>query len=409
VKVGKASETIFGKAAVCAALLTLGTALPSAADCTEDLPWLAKRARVLSPADTLPQWGYGYAKLREDLDQWARNPLVRIDSIGATVQGRAIWSVNITEGADSVGRPGDASWRKRRVFVHARTHPAEVQAHHVAVEMIKFLLDSSDLARDIRREYIFNIVPMYNPDGVEMMHPRENANKIDIESNWNKPTLEIEVRSLKKHFEFLQSGPVPVEVALNLHSDQYLCFFFFHQPGGTSPAFADMEKDFIGKVQGHFPGGIKDWSFMTSWPNATGTQYPEGFWWTTQRERVMALTYEDTNCPGAGGYDSTGRALVRGAVDYLRPRIAGLLRFAREETRLLRVGGGWRLSGADREGFSAWSLRGADGRLLAGGRIGSDGAFIPAAAAASRPAILVLSGPANSKPKSVLLPAAAAP
>lgn len=274
--------------AASSALLSL-LAAPAGADCNEDLPWLAKQARVLAPADTLPQWGYGYAKLREDLDAWARHPLVKVDSIGSTVQGRAIWSLTITEGADSLGRPGDAGWRKRRVFVHARTHPAEVQSHYVAVEMIKFLLDSTALAREIRKEFIFNIVPMYNPDGVEMMHPRENANKIDIESNWNKPTLEVEVRSLKRHFETLMAGPIPVEVALNLHSDQFLCtrFFFFHQAGGTSPAFVDMEKDFIGKVQGHFPGGIKDWSFQTSWPIATGTQYPEGFWWMNHREKVM--------------------------------------------------------------------------------------------------------------------------
>jgi hypothetical protein len=306
-------------------LLAWAGSMTAHADCTEPEIPLARHAAFTLPAvqgaDTA-HWGYGYDSLLKDLAEWKQSPYVKVDSIGATVQGRALWSLTITEGKDSVGKPQDANWRKRRVFIHARTHPAEVQAFHIADALIGRLLDSSAASREIRRDFIFNIVPMYNPDGVELDLARQNANKIEIESNWNKDTLQPEVAALKRHFQFLMTTPVPVEVALNLHSDQFNCtrFFFFHEAGGTSPAYVDLEKDFIGKVRAHFASGIEDWHFIKSWATATGTQYPEGFWWVNHREKVMALTYEDANCPGAGMFDSTAQALLLGSVDYLKAR-----------------------------------------------------------------------------------------
>ncbi len=56
---------------------------------------------------------------------------------------------------------------------------------------------------------MFNIIPMYNPDGVELGYGRENANGVDIESNWDKPVLEPEVQVLKGLFEKFMAEPNP--------------------------------------------------------------------------------------------------------------------------------------------------------------------------------------------------------
>src|SRR5918997_510551 len=66
------------------------------------------------------------------------------------------------------------------------------------------------------------------------------------------------------------------------------------------------------------PGGIREWHFVQSWENSTPPQYPESFWWFNYREKVMALTYEDANCPGAAEFERTARALIHGSADYLR-------------------------------------------------------------------------------------------
>ncbi|MCI0691821.1 hypothetical protein L0337_07415 [candidate division KSB1 bacterium] len=72
-----------------------------------------------------------------------------------------------------------------RIWMHARTHPSEVQGWWVTDEMIKLLLGETSLARLLRERCLFNIMPMYNPDGVELGLARENAHGVDIESNWN--------------------------------------------------------------------------------------------------------------------------------------------------------------------------------------------------------------------------------
>jgi hypothetical protein len=322
-------------------------------------------------ADSTNRWGYGYDSLLKDLDLLRRLPFVKVDSIGASVQGRAIWMITISDSSDSLGPAADPSLRKHRIMIHARTHPAEVQAHYVAMGAIRQLLDTGLAAEELRSAYIFNIIPMYNPDGVELGHSRLNANLVDLESNWNKPDLEPEVVVLKRTFEAFQAGAIPVEVALNLHSDQYLCsrFFFFHKAAGTSQAYEDLERNFIAGVRTHFPGGIEDWSYYPSWTDGFKSQYPESFWWTTEREKVLALTYEDTNCPNASGFDSTGRALALGAADYIKGRIlAGVRRLAHSVSHVLLSAEGVRVS-AEFPG-SHWELRDVQGRRLAAGDLG---------------------------------------
>ena len=50
----------------------------------------------LPPADlsyaSAPGWGYGYDSLLADLQRWRTSPFATLDSIGATVLNRAIWS-----------------------------------------------------------------------------------------------------------------------------------------------------------------------------------------------------------------------------------------------------------------------------------------------------------------------------
>ncbi len=262
-------------------------------------------------ADSTNGWGYRYSALLQDLNLWKQSPYVHVDSIGASRQKRALWMITLTNGTET---------GKQRIFIHARTHPAEVQAFYVTREMIRFLLDTNAVATQIRKEFVFHIIPMYNPDGVELGYGRLNGNRVDIESNWDKTVLEPEVIALKAKFTELMGKSNPIRVALNMHADQVNCtrFFFYHDPVATSQNYGVLERNFIGGVQTYFPTGIRPWNYLVSWSDGFKTQYPESFWWMNYHESVMALTYEDTNCPDAGKFDSTGRAITLGAVDYVR-------------------------------------------------------------------------------------------
>lgn len=355
-------------------------------------------------SDSTNGWGYGYDSLLRDLDVWRGHRTVGLDSIGATLQGRAIWMVTISDSTDSLVVTALRDGPKKRIVFHARTHPAEVQSQRIANEAVRFLLDSTELAGRLRREFIFHIVPMYNPDGVEIGHPRWNANGIDLESNWNKPALQPETKALKARFEQMMAGTIPVEVALNLHSDQYNCtrFFFMHDVGGTSAAFVELEKKFIAGIQANaLSGWFEDWDFIQSWVNATGTQYAEGFWWVNHREDVMAMTYEDANCTGADGFDTTARALVLGAVDYTKTKSVAVRPGVR--SRIPGVAferGGIRLAAASVG--AAWEILDATGRRILAGTIGPNGAFVSWSQVPATTGFVVVRG--GSSIRSVRLP-----
>ena len=257
-------------------------------------------------------WGYSYDSLITDIDHWIESPYVAIDSIGASVQKRAIWQLTITDfdsGAEN----------RHTVFIHARTHPGEVQSWWVTDEIIKLLLSEQELAKQLRRNCNFYILPMYNPDGVELEYPRENANGIDIESNWDEDPGEPEVQVLRDRFTELMDSDAPIEIALNMHS-AYRClrYFVYHDQVGTSLAFTEMEQSFIEGIRYYFLTGIQPWHYYISWTSGTPTYYPESWFWLNYQEAVIALTYEDMNCEQAGEYDHTASALLNGIADYLK-------------------------------------------------------------------------------------------
>ena len=256
-------------------------------------------------------WGYSYDSLLVDLEEWSSSPYITIDSLGASVQNRALWQLTIT--SDDTIHTG-----KQTVFFHARTHPNEVQSFWVTDQVITQLTAETEFAEMMRKNCVFYVIPMYNPDGVELEYPRQNANGIDIESNWDDLVLEPEVQVLKARFEELMGSGSPIKVAMNMHSayGQHR-YFWCHDSVGTSPEYLFLEQEYIEGVRYYYPNGIEPWNFAVSWTSGTSLQYPESWFWLNHQEAVMALTYEDWNNAAAGNFDLTANALLRGIADYL--------------------------------------------------------------------------------------------
>ncbi len=256
-------------------------------------------------------WGYSYDSLLNDLTKWESSDYVIVNSIGLSTLDRELYELTITD-------CGIPDTEKHRIYIHARTHPGEIQSFEVTNEIINLLLNDTEIGNFLRTRCIFHIIPMYNPDGVELEYARENANGIDIESNWNKVPGEIEVVNLRNRFSELMQEDNPIEIALNMHS-AYACkrYFVFHHPYGTSAVYSNMQQDFIASVRSHFIDGIEPYNYYISWSNGTPDRYPESWWWLNHAEEVMALTYEDMNCASAGFYEKTAYAILHGISDYL--------------------------------------------------------------------------------------------
>lgn len=255
-------------------------------------------------------WGYGRDALLADLQRWSLSPMLRIDVIGSSVQGRPLYHMVMTNPASQL--------RKKRIWIHARTHPNESESSLVAQAIVDELLGGSALGSLLLDHAYVHVLPMLNIDGVELQYPRENANGIDIESNWSAASPEPEVEALRRHLTALMNSSAPVDVALNLHS-AWDCkrYFVYHAEAGTSELFARQEQRFIGYARARFPGGIEPYDYFVSWTGGTPDRYPESWFWLNHGDRVMALTYEDMNCAAAGDFDRTARALLGAAGDHL--------------------------------------------------------------------------------------------
>ncbi len=257
---------------------------------------------------------YSYDSLLVDLELWRLSEYVKIDSIGLSVQGRPLWQLTISNDPNNVAG-------KRTVHIHARTHPQETEGFYVTEEMIEILLSETEFAQTARANCVFYVIPMFNPDGVELNLPRRNANNVDLEANWNTFPHQPEVAALKARFTQLMASPNPIEVMLNMHSSS-LCtrYFVYHHENGTSANFALLQQQFINGVRSYFPNAIEPYNYFVSWTSGTALQYPESWCWLNHGENIMALTYEDKyrpSCSNTGKYDSTANAILRGVLDYM--------------------------------------------------------------------------------------------
>lgn len=350
-------------------IVTFVVLLTERAHATEEYQWEGlSKAAVSTCSLSTNGWGYNTDSLNLDIARWAPYPWVQVDSIGHSVQARPIYMLTITNSETPATKRTSQPYAKPRIFIHARTHPWEVQSSWVVNKIIEFIIDTTQTSRQLRDTFIFNIVPMYNPDGVELGCRRLNADNVDLEADWESQVPAPERHALQSAFESAMAGSSPIQVALNLHSSINLCsrFFYFHHQAGTSPAFAESEKLFISKARSHFPGGIMDWDFIISWQNSPGYQYPEGWFWQNYGESVMALTYEDANCPDASGFDSTARALVLGSRDFILSKLLPVNGTAPSSQKLRPIHNGWLLPHYLKSSF--WQLLTPSGTIVSRGQ-----------------------------------------
>jgi len=128
-----------------------------------------------------------------DVDRWvgtmAALPWVRFDTIGASMLGRPLLRMEVTESPAA----------DQYVFVIGRQHPPEVTGSLALRSFVETVAGTSELARRFRRRFKLVVVPMVNPDGVDAGHWRHNAGGVDLNRDWfafNQP----ETRAVRDAF-----------------------------------------------------------------------------------------------------------------------------------------------------------------------------------------------------------------
>ncbi|XPF95578.1 M14-type cytosolic carboxypeptidase [Colwellia sp. RE-S-Sl-9] len=160
----------------------------------------------------------------------------QLDVLGQTLDGRDM-SLLV------VGEPSD---EKKKVWITARQHPGETMAEWFMEGFIDRLLDEDDgVARSLLNKAVFYLVPNMNPDGGVRGHLRTNAAGVNLNREWQNPSLENSPEVYLVRERMLETG---VDLHLDIHGDEALPFNFVSGSEGI-PSYDERLKNLEDKFK----------------------------------------------------------------------------------------------------------------------------------------------------------------
>jgi murein tripeptide amidase MpaA len=159
----------------------------------QDLVWIA----YFAP--------YSMERHHDLVTQTAALPGIGYASLGKTLDGQDIDCLTIGEG------PID-------VWLYARQHPGESMAEWWMEGALEKLTDDDEpVARVLRKECTFHVVPNMNPDGSRRGHLRTNAVGVNLNREWHAPSAEKspEVLCVRNAMD-----EIPPDFAMDVHGDE---------------------------------------------------------------------------------------------------------------------------------------------------------------------------------------------
>ena len=156
---------------------------------------------------------YTNRHLQELLSEIGRHPHLRREVIGKSVQNRELLLLTVTD-------PAAAAASKKVIWLMFRQHAWETGSSWAGEGAIRYLL--SDSAADVRRNAIFKIFPICDPDGVYHGGVRYNRNGFDLNRNWDvsDPAKMPEIHAQRRAvFRWLDGGG-KIDLFLSIHNTE---------------------------------------------------------------------------------------------------------------------------------------------------------------------------------------------
>jgi predicted deacylase len=174
-----------------------------------------------------------------DFDAWTRElasaPTITRRVIGESGRGRPMQMVEF----------GDTN-ATRHIMIIGRQHPPEATGTMALMPFVEEMAGPSPLAREFREHFRVHVVPLVNPDGVDLGHWRHNTGGVDLNRDWrafNQP----ETRVVRDALTRILSAPAHrLWFGVDFHSTRYDVFYTLDRGLETSPPnIADRWLDYI--------------------------------------------------------------------------------------------------------------------------------------------------------------------
>ena len=172
---------------------------------------------------------YSYERHQDLIHTAQLNQQCQLQVLGQTIDGRDISLLKI--GEDDKNKPV--------IWLTARQHPGETMAQWFIEGLLERLFDEDDgIARSLLNKAVFYIVPNMNPDGSVRGHLRTNAVGINLNREWQTPSIENSPEVFFVREKMLATG---VDMFLDIHGDEAIPYNFLAGCEGV-PSYSEKQQ-----------------------------------------------------------------------------------------------------------------------------------------------------------------------
>lgn len=213
---------------------------------------------------------------REELEGWGKTleqlPFVTREQIGQSMQGRPLYKLEI----------GGNREKPAHLIIIGRQHPPEVTGSLALMRFVEEIVGDTQLARSFRSEFKVLLVPLLNPDGVDLGHWRHNVGGVDLNRDWGL-FAQPETRAVRDQIlKLREQGPIYLHLDFHsTHND-----VFYTQPDEPKQSQDAFTRPWIEGIQRRFPEYKVNRSPSEPMRLTTSTS------WVYKTLGVPAITYE---------------------------------------------------------------------------------------------------------------------
>lgn len=224
---------------------------------------------------------YSYERHLDLLGQAQATGLAQLVDLGNTIDGRDMSLLVIGEPADG----------KKKIWITARQHPGETMAEWFVEGLLDRLLDQDDgVARQLLSKAVFYVVPNMNPDGSVRGHLRTNAVGVNLNREWQTPTLEKSPEVYLVRQKMLETG---VDMFLDIHGDENLPYNFVAGAEGVpsyNAKMAQLETLFKQTMLAVTPEFQTEYGYELDAPGQANLTIAST--WVAEQFKCLAYTFE---------------------------------------------------------------------------------------------------------------------